>query len=125
MPGPLLRGYLCSVAGVNCFDFSNMGAGKKFLGTSAMPFLLWAVERLFSCEDFFVVECIPPFHDVTLADMMKDAFTLHTLRVCPSILGLPITRDKKYMIFLSKRLAWAPEILGVDLQEAFCKLVQR
>ena len=47
------QGLLCSVSGVNCYDFSSMGACQKFLGKSVIPFLMWAAERCFSCEDFF------------------------------------------------------------------------
>ncbi|CAE7778137.1 unnamed protein product [Symbiodinium sp. CCMP2592] len=119
-------GLLCSVAGIICYDFSPMGAGKRFLGNSAIPFLIWARERLCSQEDFFVVECVTNFDDETLAELLADSYQMHTLRACPSLFGLPVTRDRKYMVFLARRsLVWCDAVNSVGPQEAFRKLFAR
>ena len=50
---------------------------------------------------------------------------MHTLRACPSLFGLPVTRDRKYMVFLSRRLEWCDAVHTVGVQEAFRKLFAR
>ena len=102
-PPEAFQGYVCSAAGVNCYDFSTMGAGKRYLGESVVPFILWLCERLWSDEDFFVVECVEGFNDALLQCLLGDAFQVTCLRVCPSLFGLPITRRRKYMLCF---LAW-------------------
>ena len=92
---------MCSVAGVNCYDFSSMGACKQYLEKSGPAFVVWAAERWLADEDFFIAECVVGFDDEALADLMDGKFKMYTLRACPSLFGLPITRDCKYMVFLS------------------------
>ena len=113
---------MCSVAGVNCYDFSSMGARKQYLGKSGPAFVVWAAERWLADEDFFIAECVVGFDDEALADLMDGKFKMYTLRACPSLFGLPITRDRKYMVFLSNRLSWHPAISALGCAEAFQKL---
>ena len=124
-PPEAFAGLMCSVAGVSCFDFSNMGVAHKFLGDSALAFVIWAVERRLADEDFFVAENVPAFDEAMLARLMHGMYDMFCLRVCPTCFGLPITRDRKYMVFLSKRLIWAPEVAALGHEAAFRKFFMR
>ena len=119
------KGLVCSVAGVNCYDFSCMGLGKRFLGPSVVPFVIWLWERLMSEEDFFIVECTPVFDDMLLSQLLRGVYNLACLKVCPSLFGLPMTRDRKYMIATAKSMQWDSEVLAVGHQQAFERLLAR
>ena len=125
LPPPGFGGSLCSVAGVSCYDFSNMGVGKQFLGTSGPAFAVWCAERLIADEDFFVAECVTSFDDETLAELLDGKYSLYTLRACPTLFGLPIARDRKYMVCLSKRRSWHPAIHANGPAQSFQKLFER
>ena len=118
-PASDFQGTLCSAAGVTCHDFSVMGVSKKFLGPSLVPFCVWLWERLMSKEDWFVVECVPPFDDSTMGYLLRGSYELFTLRCCPSLFGLPVSRDRKYMVCLGKGLHWDPAVTEMGHQAAF------
>ena len=125
-PAEGFAGHICNISGITCVDWSAMGSMLKFLGDSAEPFLQWAFERLIGDESFCVVECVPNFDHGTLALLMEDKFDLFCLRVCPSMLGLPILRERKYMILLKKqKIVWEPKVLELGHQAAFQLLFGR
>ena len=113
------NGLLCSAAGINCYDFSGMGLQKKFLGDSGLVFVVWAWERLMSKEDFFIVECVTNFDDAFLSDLLRESYDLVCLKVCPTLLGLPVSRERKYMVCLGKTMCWDTEVLVQGHQTAF------
>ncbi|OLP89574.1 hypothetical protein AK812_SmicGene28969 [Symbiodinium microadriaticum] len=116
------QGLVCNVSGINCYDFSAMGISKRFLGCSAVPFVVWLSERLLSKEDFFVVECVCGFDDELLSELVRESFDMVCLEICPSMFGLPIARERKYMVFLAKHMCWAPEVVSKGHQQAFEQL---
>ena len=124
-PPEAFAGLVCSVAGISCFDFSSMGTAHRFLGESALPFVIWAAERRLADEDFFIAENVPAFDEAMLAQLMCGMYDMVCLRVCPTCFGLPIARDRKYMVFLSKRLVWAPEVAAAGHEAAFRTLFMR
>ena len=69
-PPEAFAGLVCSVAGISCFDFSSMGTAHRFLGESALPFVIWAAERRLADEDFFIAENVPAFDEAMLAQLM-------------------------------------------------------
>eukprot|EP00969_Alexandrium_andersonii_P019453 849042-Alexandrium_andersonii.AAC.1 len=48
-------------AGSVCTDFSQMGAQKKWMGQSALPFVSWAYETFHATPQFVLHECTPTF----------------------------------------------------------------
>ena len=119
------EGLSCNISGINCYDWSAMGVQKKWLGDSAEPFIVWVCERLHGSDDFCIVECVAQFDDATLAELVQEKFTLLSLRVCPTTLGLPITRNRKYMVMLSKNLQWDSAVEKIGHQRAFELLFSR
>ena len=72
------------------------------------------------------MECVTGFQDDVLAELLDGAFRMTCLRICPSDFGLPITRDRKYMLFLSAKLQWHPAVEAMgQLQLAFSQLFLR
>eukprot|EP00439_Symbiodinium_sp_Y106_P025582 s5201_g3.t1 len=116
------QGLVCNVSGVNCYDFSAMGASKRFLGSSAVSFVVWLSERLLSKEDFFVVECVCGFDDELSSELVVEWFDMVSLQICPTMFGLPVARERKYMVFLGKHMCWAPEVVSKGHQQAFEQL---
>ena len=77
---------LGSVSEINCCYFSAVRV----------------CERVASREQLFFAECVPGFEDDVLADLVKEEYRVVCLRICPSVFGLPITRDRKYMFYSTK-----------------------
>ena len=125
MPSALQDGILCSAAGINCYDFSSMGISGRFLGESAFPFVIWLSERLVAKEHCFIVECVPGFDHELLASLVQEVYELVCLRICPSAFGLPISRDRKYMLLTSKRMQWDACVREMGHQVAFEKFFAR
>ena len=80
---------------------------------------------MLSKEDCFVVECVPGFCDALLADLLQESYDLVCLRICQSQFGIPVTRDRKYMLFTSKAMRWDSVIADMGHQEAFDKFFGR
>ena len=102
-----------------------MGSMQRWLGPTVEPFLIWAWERLNGNEDLVVVENVMLFDDMTLAKLMSPRFDVVCLKVCPTLLGLPIQRQRKYMLLVSKKLKWLPSVTAMGYQKAFEKLFAR
>ena len=130
LPKKLKAAMVGNIAGVNCYDWSSMGAMMKWLGPSVFAFLCWARERVLARqqEQFAIVECVIGFDDEFLAEIFDGHFSLTTLRITPTMLGDPIQRHRKYMILFSdsSKLQWHPSILKFGSpQAAFEKLFAR
>ena len=114
------------VAGVNCYDWSSMGGQKRWLGQSALAFLAWARERLLAQEDAVLVECVMQFDHELLAELFDDLYELTVLRVSPSLFGLPVERQRKYMVLLAKhRVKWIKEVAEFGPEKAFHSIVAK
>ena len=96
------RGHVTlAVAGVTCVDWSALGQRSGWLGDSVLPFLAWARQRKLQKETIIVIECTPGFDDETVASIFSE-YSSHTFEICPSMLGVPATRRRKYQILLLK-----------------------
>ena len=133
MPCPVLPsrptdflGFLCAIAGISCFDFTNMGLQAGWFGQSALPFIQWLVERVMSTEDFVIMECVEQFTDDIVRSAVQGIFELVSLRISPTMFGDPISRPRKYMI-LSRisSVCWEPKIVETGHQAVFHALFKR
>ncbi|CAE7828524.1 unnamed protein product [Symbiodinium sp. CCMP2592] len=104
-PKPLIL----HVSGFNCYDWSSMGVGLKFLGPSSLPFAQWVAERKRFQEPIVVAECTMNFDFFHLQKMMEPEYPSEksfALRVSPVMLGEPVERVRMYMFFLSNEMTW-------------------
>eukprot|EP00439_Symbiodinium_sp_Y106_P043674 s5556_g5.t1 len=104
-PKPLIL----HVSGFNCYDWSSMGIGLKFLGPSSLPFAQWVAERKRFREPVVVAECTTNFDFFQLQRMMEPEYPSEksfVLKVSPVMLGEPVERVRMYMIFLSDEMTW-------------------
>lgn len=118
-----LRG---NVAGVNCYDWSSMGKQHGWLGSGAFPFLQWLRERLLNREDWIVVECVVGFDHEMLQTLLGKLYELHVLTFLPTLFGIPVMRNRKYMILLKTgSLRWHRNVSRYGIQETFEGLFRR
>ena len=98
-----------SISGITCVDWSALGKREQWLGSSSLAFLMWCREKLAAKESLMIVECTEEI-DIELIAVIFDEYILTRLMVCPSDLGVPATRKRRYMIFIRKTdFAWGIE----------------
>lgn len=92
---------------------SKMGAQLGWLGSSAKVYVAFLRELLHSDFNWIVLECVQKFpHAEALAPCL-DQYHLEVASLCPSHLGFPVKRPRKYMMMIKKdRLTWHPELAG-------------
>ena len=123
-------GLMGLVAGFNCYDWSVMTSSELsgWLGRSAHIYLQFLSEAL-ACGDydFMVLECTWGFDEsIGLAPMEAAGFQVAVLKIAPTLLGLPVYRERKYMLLTKTSvLQWAPEISAQGHQESFEHLFRR
>lgn len=89
-----------NVAGMTCVDWSGLGNQLGWLGSSALPFLVWLADQIQQKRSFIIGECVMHFDDVMLGELTWPMYTLHTFTVSPEQFGCPCTRMRKYMVLL-------------------------
>ena len=95
------------MAGVNCYDWSSMGAMKGWLGESCLSCVLWLLERMVEQDWGIVVECVWNFPHEVLREALGFWHTLVVIRMSPTIQGIPSERNRKYMLLtLNAKLKW-------------------
>ena len=96
-------------SGLNCYDWSTMGLGLKFLGESALPFAAWCASMKQMVPDVIIAECTQTFDFDHLRTLLQPEYPSERsleLSISPHDLGEPLTRNRKYMLFLSQRCCW-------------------
>ena len=99
-----------NISGITCYDWSLLGARKGWLGDGCISTLTWAMERLNRQERILIVECVPQIDEQTLAHLVASVYDMSALVCCPSMMGYPIRRKRKYIFFL-KRGRWLIQII--------------
>ena len=123
---PSHKGWLASVSGISCFDFTGMGLQKGWFGKSALPFVQWLAERVAAEEDFCIVECVPQFVHQHMHELVASTMDIAVLEICPTLFGDPVVRKRKYMILTRKKAAtWDPIISKTGFQQSFEMLFAR
>lgn len=102
-----LRG---NFAGVICQQWSTRGSRNEFLDLNTAELLAYYLrERYDSDDDYAIVECTRLFDSDVFSMHSKiiDKFETTIFFLCPSDLGLPQTRQRKFMVLLNnRRLRW-------------------
>ena len=110
-----------AMAGVNCYDWSTMGAQRGWLGQSSLVFLEWARERLLATDEHLcIIECVSQFPDHQLEQLFTpDRYSIHVLHFSPTCIGLPTERRRKYMVVISREhAALNSEVCEMGVQHA-------
>ena len=86
------------VAGIPCVDFSLMGKRQRLGGPSFILILAWAFAVRQLLPLFVVIENVVQFPSDLLHSLVGDLFTISEAEICPSALGWPIKRRRKYFL---------------------------
>ena len=115
-----------NIAGVTCVDWSSMGKGLGWLGDSVLVFLQWLRERLSAAEDIIICECVDLFDDTMLRTLSSHIWSWVTLIICPSHLGIPVQRRRKWMIGLKRSTRrWHAGVLQAGVEETFAHIFHK
>ena len=116
----------CNVSGLTCVDWSSMGQNAGWLGDSIFAFCQWARERHSSLEDIVICECVAPFDDHELKVILGAQYSWQTIVVCPTSLGLPVRRTRKYMVgLLRTSRQWHHRVLANGIEKTFFDIFER
>ena len=125
---PLRRGnasIILMIAGITCTAWSSMGKEDGWLGPSAIAFVVFIREVLLNSPDCVILENTANFDVAGLAPL-QSMYTILVLKFSPTLLGVPATRMRKYMVLIKRcKLQWRPELERFGLQIAFQKLFER
>ena len=114
------------VAGVICHHWSAMGERSGWLGASCLVFLQVISELKASDADAGVLECTTEFDETTGLSPILDEFQVVVLRFSPTMLGLPCSRPRVYMLVTRKsRLRWRTSIEDAGCSKVFEDLFGR
>lgn len=114
------------IAGVICWDWSTMGICKGWLGKSAIIYLACVREAILFKYSFVLFECTQTFDDVEGLSPFLDHYEAVTLKFSPTMLGLPISRVRKYMVLIRKdTLKWRAGIAEAGHLTMFKKIFGR
>ena len=90
------------IAGSPCVDWSRRGKRSKAFGATAIPYCIWLAQLIAAQVYIFVHECTPDFPDWMLLDLLERyssrAWRPCVIRMCPSNLGVPVRRKRRYTI---------------------------
>ena len=90
---PLFRSVF---AGVSCIDFCQSGDQLMWQGPSTVHHMTYAYERKYLNEDFGVTECSRKWDPTILQDAVEDTHDLDSGIICPTDLGDPVRRERRY-----------------------------
>jgi hypothetical protein len=104
---PGCRAIRVFVAGIICHHWSSMGSRCGWLGQSSKVFMQVLAELMASDYDVAIFECTPTFdYETGLGPLMVD-WNLVVLPFSPTMLGLPTSRPRVYMVLTRKKsLQW-------------------
>ena len=122
-----IRPLRAHIAGICCQDWSSMGHRQRWLGKGTEVLLTWCRERLMSDDSIVIVECVSQFDSETLRRILQEKFRMVCLDFSPSMLGEPVERHRKYMIFIDpEKLHWVHEeddqLFFEEMFQKACKL---
>eukprot|EP00439_Symbiodinium_sp_Y106_P005613 s8205_g1.t1 len=107
-----------AVAGPPCVDWSQIGQRQGWLGSGAIPFLLWAHERWLCRERITVMENVPGFDDGMLG-VVFPGYNISVFPVSLLQLGIPANRDRIYIVILLPGISWTLNDPGSVFGEIF------
>ena len=116
------------VSGTPCIDWSKRGKRGQAFGQTAIPYSIWMSQIINDDIHLGIHECTPDFPDWMLQDLLETyssrAWRLVVIRICPSDLGLPFRRKRRYTVFFrSDKIRFTGSYGGfVDLFFRRCEL---
>jgi len=103
-----------------------MGKRLGWLGPSGIVFGEFMRELVLNDFDWILIECTVMFPQQDAMEPLLATYSLDTLQICPTQLGFPIRRPRKYMMLLKKAvLTWRPEIASKGITAFFKELFAR
>ena len=97
-----------NISGVSCIPWSAFGSKDGWLSESSLPFFAWAFSMRHGNFDFIVIENTPQFDECVAKSMFSDIYTIDAIIFCPSEVGFPVSRPRKYVVMLRRAaLRWA------------------
>ena len=105
---PESMGFHC--AGTTCVDFSSRSKTQlRELGQNMVPFAGWARLRSLRCEELVLHECVASHPSLRLVKRYLQAtHFIWTFIICPSIIGYPTIRKRRFTICLHRSRAATP-----------------
>ncbi len=90
-------------AGTTCVDHSSMGSHAGLLGKTIIPFTIWLKERMENREDLIIHECTQHHPSELLFNrFLGPSHHIFVWKICPSELGFPLTRVRKFTLCVSR-----------------------
>ena len=89
-------------AGTPCIDWSKRGKKMQSYGATCVPHAIWLAQVIASDIHILVHECTPDYPDFMLMDALhfysSRQWSICVLRMCPSDMGIPVKRRRRYSV---------------------------
>ncbi|MCP4243677.1 MAG: hypothetical protein GY772_24245 [bacterium] len=95
------------IAGQTCTPWSSVGEQMGWLDPESIAALVWAFSANQMRPDHIIDECTQGFDHEFFASVFAEHYTIHPLKFCPTQLGIPAHRPRKYT-HLSSRTSLLP-----------------
>ena len=104
------------VAGVECIDYSTFGSRQEWVGDSMVVLICWIAQMISDRPELILLECVLGFKVAALEALLVH-YHLLWVEFCPTNLGIPTVRERKYMLLSHK----ATTQVNVPLSEVEAK----
>ena len=91
-----------NAAGTSCKDDSAFGQRQKEAGPGFVAFLTWAHEVKLHQWVLWLHENTPQHEPRHLCEMLGETYEIYTMVLCPSSLGYPVRRGRRYTMGIRK-----------------------
>jgi site-specific DNA-cytosine methylase len=93
------------IAGTPCVEWSSMGPRTNGNGDTCMIFLVWILMRRVLQETLIIQENSKNFAVDVLVKLLGDMYIIDTTTICPSSLGWPGRRERRWTILILRSAA--------------------
>ena len=100
------------IAGTTCVAFSMRGKQGQWMHESAIPCIIWMWQLRQRRPHIVVHECTPQFTESVFSTYLEDIYVAETNTFCPSDLGMPSRRKRKYSILRLKKAIEGEKAFG-------------
>jgi hypothetical protein len=129
--GSCVRPLIVNIAGVTCLEYTSLGKQKRDGGCHDLYHSVWSLERQQvarqGLEDVYFSECADRYPAESLqVDKFSETHCVVVLRTCPSQMGFPIRRRRRYTAGLNKQTCiWVGPSTQEDVNLEFQALFHR
>ena len=92
------------VAGSVCKPWSAMGSRTGWASEYTLPFAVWIYQCAAVQPDLLVHECTENFEHMVLKEIMGKDYDMTSFVFCPTHIGIPSRRKRRYTILLHRRM---------------------